>query len=323
MTITAISTPTSTVDIEEQRAWLIDHKSATGMSWTEIAKRIGRSAGTLSQFGSTRGYGGDESGVAEEVARYRQSLASQSALSVATPNPPAFFAGPTAREIQSILSYAQRGRMAVIATGAGLGKTTSLRDYQSKFANVWVATMKPSTSSIAPMLQAVLKAIGEKDVNGPPNQLSARIVDKLARTGGLLAIDEAQHLKSTSLDELRALHDDTGIGIVLLGNIKVLSRLEGGSRSADFAQLYSRIGLRMIRPLPLQGDADALCDAWGLEQEDQRRAVRSICQKPGGLRGATLTLELAFMMAGSEGVAPTAGHIRDCWAQLSTRQIAA
>jgi hypothetical protein len=62
------------IDIEEMRQWLITHKQTTGLSWSELAKRTGVAAGTISQFGSERGYAGDETRVAETIYRYRQHL---------------------------------------------------------------------------------------------------------------------------------------------------------------------------------------------------------------------------------------------------------
>ncbi|UNU43603.1 hypothetical protein EAO27_13395 [Sphingopyxis sp. YF1] len=311
------------VDIEDQRAWLIDHKAATGMSWSDLEKRIGRAAGTLSQFASAKGYAGDEKGVAEQVYRYQQQLLSQKAFAVTAPELPTFFAGPTASEVIQILTYGQRGRIVVIATGAGMGKTKAIDHYRASVSNVWKATIRPSSSGVMNMLLAVLAALGERDITGPPNKLSQLIIDKVRNSGGLIVIDEAQHLSEKSLEELRSLHDETGVGIALVGNISVLSRLEGGTRKANFAQLFSRVGMRMVRAQPLQGDADALCDAWNIGDAKIITAVREICQKPGALRGATMTLELAHMIAASEGQTVNAGHVRDCWAQLSTRQIAA
>lgn len=311
------------VDINDMREWLIDHKRATGMSWTDLSKRTGIAAGTLSQFGSAKGYAGDEQRLADQVYRYRQQLAAQAAIKVTAPEIPGYFAGPTAQDIITALSWAQRGRVVVVATGAGMGKTTTEKHYQASVSNVWIATIRPSSAGVMNMQQTVLAALGDREANGPPNKLTALIIAKLQGTGGLLIIDEAQHLSEKALEEIRSWHDETGVGIVLSGNIKVLSRLEGGNRRDDFAQLFSRVAHRVVRALPLAGDADALCDAWDLGDEMSRKAVREICMKPGALRGATFTLELAHMIAASEGVGVTAGHIRDCWAQLSTRQVAA
>ncbi|KTE24434.1 MULTISPECIES: AAA family ATPase [unclassified Sphingopyxis] len=310
------------IDIEDQRAFIIDHKAATGMSWTEIGKRTGIAAGTISQFGSAKGYAGDEKRLAEQVYRYRQQLAAQAAIKVTAPEIPGFFRGPTAQDVETALSWAQRGRMVVIATGAGMGKTKTIQNYRDSVSNVWVVTIAPSSAGVMTMQQKTLAALGDREANGPPNKLTALIIAKIKDTGGLLIFDEAQHLSEKAIEEIRAWHDETGVGIVLSGNIKVLTRLEGGNRRDAFAQIFSRVAHRIVRAQPLQGDADALCDAWGVFDDASIRAIREICMKPGALRGATFTLELAHMIAASEGVAVTAGHIRDCWAQLSTRQVA-
>lgn len=311
------------VDIEDQRAWLIDHKTATRMSWDEIGKRVGRSGKTLSIFVGPKGYAGDEEEIARQIYRYQQQIAAQAAIMVTAPEIPGFFRGPTAGDIENTLSWGQRGRIVVIATGAGMSKTTTIRNYQASVSNVWVATIAPSCAGVMNMQQKVLGALGQRDAVGPPNKLTAMIIDKIRGTGGLLILDEAQHLSEKALEEIRGWHDETGVGIALSGNIKVLNRLEGGNRRDDFAQIFSRVAHRLVRPQPLQGDADALSEAWGLTDEACFRAIRDICMKPGALRSATFTLELAFMVAASEGVSVTAGHIRDAFAHLSTRQIAA
>ncbi len=311
------------IDVEDQRAWLLDHKKQTGMSWTEIGKAVGRASGTLSQFGSVKGYAGDEQELAEQVYRYQQQRAAQAAIALTMPDTPSYFAGPTSKGIITLLTYCQRGRMGALATGAGCGKTTTIDHYQACNSNVWKATMRPSTSGIMNMQLAVLAALGNRDAVGTPAKLSGMIMEKVQGTGGLLIFDDAQHLTEKSLEEIRSWHDETGIGITLAGNLPLMSRLEGGSRRDDRAQLFSRIGLRIIQMLPLTGDADALCDAWDIGDQAIITAVRDICGKPGGLRSATRTLELAHMMAWGEQQKLTSGHVRDCWAQLSTRQIAA
>lgn len=310
------------IDVGSTREWLMDHKKQTGMSWTELARPTGIPSGTLSQFGAGS-YKGDNQRIADQIFRYQQQRASQAAFQVTAPEIPSYFASPTSQEIITILSYGQRGRIVAIATGAGMGKTKTIDHYRESIANVWKATMRPSSSGVMNMQLAVLKALGKPDAVGAPNKLTDLIVEKVRDSGGLIVLDEAQHLSEKSIEEIRSWHDETGIGIALAGNIKVMSRLEGGSRSQAFAQLYSRLGMRLIRALPLQGDADALCDAWRIEDEAIFRAIREICQKPGGLRSATHVLELAHMIAASEQSLMTVAHVRDCWAQLSTRQIAA
>ncbi|WP_225205361.1 AAA family ATPase [Novosphingobium huizhouense] len=312
------------IDIEEQRAWLIEHRKATNTSWSEIAKRIGIKQGTLSQFGGPSGYSGDERRIAETVFRYRQLLDQQKQLTVEAPKLPDYFTTPTSEQITMLLNWAQRGRIIVVATGAGLGKTKTARHHRDCLPNVFIATMKPSTAGVNNMQQEVLKALGEKDAVGTPQRLSGRVMDRVRDlTNPLIIIDEAQHLSEKAIEEIRSWHDETGVGIALLGNMTVMQRLEGGARAAAFAQLYSRVSMRLIRPVPLQSDADALAEAWNVHEDDAIGYLRKIVTMPGGLRSGTMTLELAWMLASAERMPLSVQHLQDAWAQLSQRAVAA
>lgn len=315
---------TALIDIEEQRKWLIDHRASTQLSWSELAKRIDIPQGTLSQFGSVKGYAGDERRLAEKVYRYQQLLHEQAKIEVEAPELPDYFETPTSEQITTLLTWAQRGRIVVIATGAGLGKTKSAENYRDCLPQVFLATMSPSTAGVNNMQIEVLEALGERDAVGTPQKLSRRIRERVKNLSKpLIIIDEAQHLSEKAIEEIRSWHDATGVGIALLGNIKVMQQLEGGTRSAAFAQLYSRVSMRMIRPLPLQADADALAKAWKVEDEATLGLVRKIVGMPGGLRGGTMALELAWMMAAADQRPLAKEHLQDAWSQLSQRAMAA
>ena len=311
------------IDLQEQREWLIDHKKATGASWTELARRTGIAQGTISQFGSDKGYAGDEERIAQEVFRYRQLLAAQSDLRVAAPTIPGYVETPTSKRLNALLSWGQRGRIIVAAMGPGTGKTTTAENYRASVTNAWRATMAPSTAGVNNMQIEVLEALGERDAVGTPQKLSRRIKDKVRGSGGLLIIDEAQHLSEKSVEEIRSWHDDTGVGIALLGNESVIGRLEGGNRRAAYAQLYSRVGMRMVQNVPSLADADEIAHAWNVEDDKQFSFLRSVSQKPGGLRSVTMVLELGSMLAAGEGRTVKLSHLQDAWAQLSSRPLAA
>lgn len=312
------------IDINEQRAWLMEHKASTGMSWKDIARRIGIPNGTITQFGSERGYAGNEMPIAEAVMRYRQLLAAQASISVDAPEIPGYFETETSQQLTELLRWAQRGRLVVAAMGAGLSKTITAEQFRACYSNVFIATFSPSSAGINGMLIEVLEALGEPDASGTPQKLMRRIRNRVKVMGKpLLIADEAQHLAEKSIDELRGLHDSTGCGIALLGNIGVMRRLEGGTRSAAFAQLYSRLSLKMVRPTALQADADALAAAWGVGGAQEIAHIRKVCALPGALRGATRMLELATMIAASQHVPLAVDHLQDAWAQLSTRAVAA
>lgn len=312
------------IDIEEQRHWLIDHRASTQLSWSELAKRMDIPSGTLSQFGSLKGYAGDERRLAERVFRYKQMLVQQAKIEVEAPDLPEYFSTPTSEQITDLLNWAQRGRITVIATGAGLGKTKTVIHFRDCMPNVFIATMSPSTAGVNNMQIEVLEALGERDAVGTPQKLSRRIRDRVRTLSKpLIVIDEAQHLSEKAIEEIRSWHDATGVGIALMGNIKVMQQLEGGTRSAAFAQLYSRVSMRLIRPVPLQADADALAEAWKVQDDATLGLLRKIAMMPGGLRSGTMALELAWMLASAEKQPLCKQHLQDAWAQLSQRAMAA
>ena len=67
--------------------------------------------------------------------------------------------------------------------------------------------------------------------------LSDRIVRKLEATRGLLIIDEAQHLKTTTLDQVRSIFDAAHVGIVLAGNKELAAHLDIDRRRDQLAQI--------------------------------------------------------------------------------------
>ena len=111
------------------------------------------------------------------------------------------------------------------------------------------------------------------------------------------------------------------MGIALLGNEQVQQKIDGGSRAAAFAQLFSRVAQSIVRSRPLPDDVDVLLDAWGIMDPAIAREIHRIAQLPGALRGVTFTLELAKMLAISEHAELNVKHVQDAWAQLSRRTV--
>jgi DNA transposition AAA+ family ATPase len=304
--------------IEEQIEWLKAHRADTGASFTEIANWTGIAHGTVSNLLGVKGYAGNRKKYADMIAAYRQTLASQSELVADLPEKPGYFETPTSAAITRYLQWAQRGRLVLIVTGAGLGKTETAQKFRRDNHNSFMATMTASTSGIMPMQQRVLRSLGEKQAIGSPAHLSEMICDKVRDLRhAVIMIDEAQHLSIKALEEIRSWHDETGVGIALMGNERVQQSIYGVSRAADFAQIFSRIGLNLTRPRAVDGDAEALAAAWGITDEKMIAAVREMVSKPGALRGATFALEVAHLMAVTQGTAVTLQHLKKAWAQNS------
>ena len=313
------------IAIEEQRAWLAEHKQATGLSWKQLAGRIGVNHSTLSLFvGNNYNAPGDK--IADAVFRYRQTLASQAALKGDVPEIPTYYETPTSLKLLHLLSWAQRGRIVVGALSPGLGKTIAAKHYTACNANVFMVTITPATSKLNSMMNAVMPALGRPGAVHyyRTHALSRMIVDTVKSLGNpLLIVDEAQHLDERAIEEIRSWHDAVGLGIAFLGNAGLLQTLEGGARQIARAQLFSRISLPFEAIRPQVADVEAMLDAWRIRDPKICDFVHTIAMKPGALRGATFALELAFMIASSLREDLALGHVQDAWAQLSRRPVAA
>ncbi|MEO7470278.1 MAG: AAA family ATPase [Sphingobium limneticum] len=308
--------------IRDQRAWLLEHKHTRSLSWAQLQPLISRPTSTLSLFANEK-YAGNNGDVAKAIYRFRQTLMRQTELRVEAPVIPSYFETQTAKELHNLLSWAQRGRMTYWVGGPGTGKTTACKEYAERASNVWHVEILRSTKTTMALCHQILAVM--KDFTGPTGtaRLSAYVMGKFRDTGGLLILDDAQNLDIDQIEEVRGWFDQTQIGIALIGNPKVVSRMEGGARAADFAQLYSRIGLRMVRALPLKDDIEALAAAWEIEDSQVVAFLHKIGSKPGGLRSCTYALELAKMIGGGRDSDVTVNNLHSAWTQLSSQPVMA
>ncbi len=314
----ATTTETALTDAEiakirEQALTVIETE---GLNRTAAAREAGIAQATfLAWLNNT--YEGRNDNVASRVQIWLSSRTERRRAAAALPQAPIYVPTQTASRIHEVLQWAMIGPdIVVVAGAAGVGKTTACQQFAGVNPHVWVATMTPEMASVHRMMGAIANAVGVTERN------AARITDvcgaKMSGTGGLLIVDEAQHLRAPALDTLRALHDLYGIGIALVGNESVYGRLEGGEgRRPEFAQLYSRVGMRFTRSKPYGQDVCALIQAWGVTDEAAIKLLKSIAAKPGALRGMTKCLRLASMLAKGAGEALGEKHVTAAWARLS------
>lgn len=300
------------VDIEEMRDWINAHKEARGLSWTELSRASGIPAGTLSPF-AARKYGGDEANIARKVFKYRQMIESQQARAVGLPIDPGFVKTPTAMRFRSLLIMAQRGRMTMGASSPGTGKTMTIVEYQASVSNVWLATMNPACATLSGMISQVQLAVTGNGNHGW-NRLAARTVaGAMKNRNGLLVVDEANHLTLESLEQLRAWHDETGVGIALFGNEELWRQIRGGGRNHQFARLNSRISMSHLVDLPQPEDVEMFLDAWGIRDEAMRVMLTKVGRSSGtgGLREIKQIIEIASLTASDEERALSLSDLRD------------
>lgn len=315
--------PETSDEVAAARQRLLGWKDSRGLSWTQVGQQIGLPTGTISSFGSGN-YAGDNGRIAAQIEKF--FAAENTAASLRRDRvieAPLFQETRAAKKLFNVLYYARRGKMAAAATSPGFGKTSALRQFAADVPNVHLATMFPSTAGVQPMLSAILKVMGERELKGSPQMLSDRIKERVTGAQAVIALDDAQHLSEKSLDELRGIHDVTGVGIALFGNAGLMERLEGGTRAVSHAQLFSRIGIRIIEVKAYAEDAVQLARAWGIICPAMHDWLGRLSQQPGGLRGVSQVIELAMFLAAAEDDAVTLPHLQDAWAQLTARRQAA
>lgn len=271
------------------------------LSQNKAAQEIGLSATALSQYLDGK-YQGDVSKVEERLARWLEEYNRRESLAGKIRQIPDWVDTPTGKRILGKLELAHyTPTMTVIYGGAGLGKTRAIERYRKTNNNVWVVTASAASANIFAFFEKISIVLGVKDI--PANTTSvARVEAAINRhldgRAGLLIVDEAQALHEKSLEGVRAIYDaHAKLGLALAGNEHVYSRMTGGSRTAVFAQLFSRIGVQMDLRAVTPGDVRALALALGVDGDEELDFLVKISRRPGALRDVTLTIQLADQIA--------------------------
>ncbi|AUG53907.1 AAA family ATPase [Thalassospira marina] len=300
----------SDAEIEEIRASCQAVMEAEGYSQADVSRLAGIKYGTFTGwFKGT--YAGNNSRVAGEVQIWLSSLGEKKEAATRTPRLPDYIETPSTREFIDALRFGHiLPEIVIIAGGAGISKTTACEHYARTNRNVWLATMDPSSKGTHGLLVELAEVMDVTEKHAA--RLAKAICRRVEGTKGLIIIDEAQHLTTEALDQVRSIYDRAHgtVGVALVGNEQVYARLEGNGRKAGFAQLFSRVGVRITQSQPRAEDMCALVKAWGITDKEEIRVLKAIARKPGALRGMMKTLQLATMLAVGAGVPRTIEHIK-------------
>jgi DNA transposition AAA+ family ATPase len=288
------------------------------LSQMSLSKEVGISAATLNQWLGAK-YNGDNENIDTKVRIWMDAYQARRAAGGAMPDAPSFVPTATATRVLAMLAYAQMaGDIAVCYGGAGLGKSTACVQHQQLNPNVWIATMKPSTAGVVTALEEICEAMG-LDTGGGARKMAKAIAKRVRDTHGLLIIDEAQHSSVAALDEFRAIHDATGIGMALVGNEGVFARMAGGRNAQQLDRLYSRVGKRLALRQSSEADIVTIIQAWNIDDAKCRATLIDIARGQGALRTLTKTLRLASMNALAEGRSVCCEDVRAAAAELMGR----
>lgn len=271
------------------------------ISQVKLSRELGCSNGALSAY-LKGNYSGDSDKIGQMLTQWleRRSQRLQELMDV-----PDFIETLTAKEIHATINYARvLNRFTIIYGMSGVGKTCAAQAFKrANPHNVWMVTASPARASLSEILYEIALELGMQDAPRRKG-LNARLISKkLMGTSGLLIIDEADHLAYDALEELRILQEETQIGMVLIGNDKVYTRLRGARQQAhEFARLWSRVARRLPLEKCKTADVTAIANAWHLDTSNKElmKLLNEISGQGGGLRSLTQTLRLAGMYAKAE-----------------------
>jgi DNA transposition AAA+ family ATPase len=264
----------SEAELDELRTLVRDQMAAASISQAQVSRASGVAAATLSQFLSGS-YGGDNMKIASQLSRWLDARHRETEVLEAAPPEPTFVMTPTATKVINALQHAQvLGDMALIVGSPGVGKSAAARQYVAKTPRVVTVTASPAVRSVSAVLLTIINALSGRTPTYRARVESTNLIRAQMGAGWLLVIDEAQWCDFEALEELRAIHDATRCGLVLMGNASVLTRIEGAQRDPAYAQLFGRAGWRVKLDKSDVSDVPPVLETMGVTAPD----VVAFCQ---------------------------------------------
>ncbi|MPW30484.1 AAA family ATPase [Agarivorans sp. B2Z047] len=280
----------------------------------QVAKEVGLSPAVISGFlkGS---YGGNNDAVNNKLKNWLEVRDSRLQQIVNR----GYVETHSGKQIHTALQYAHAASCITVVFGiSGVGKTFAAREYARLNNNCWMITASPSASSLSECLYEIALELGMSDAPRRKGPLCRALARRLTDTGGLLIVDEADHLGYDALEELRILQEKTNIGLTLIGNDRVYSQLTGGRRSEEFARLFSRLAKKTGLHKTKQNDVIAIAKSWGIEGKKERQFMQKVAERPGALRLLNMTLRIAAITAYGQEKPITLDHLRAALADLES-----
>lgn len=205
---------------------------------------------------------------------------------------------PTSGQIYRACAHAQETPALVLIYGApGVSKTITASRYQREHHNDAFHINLLGVATPASMLQMIAERIYPPAGFGSYRTAPLmRVLESHLHPGELIILDECQGLRPDALDLVRFFLD-IHVGLVLMGNESVFSTIAGKNRRASFAQLHSRVGMKLHVPHPTEPDADAVLRSYGVSGGSGRDYGRQIALGPLALRGLVTILRQARIFA--------------------------
>ena len=187
----------------------------------------------------------------------------------------------TAKRVRDVLRLAHVEGEAVVLFGqAGLGKTSSLREYCKQAPDALMIETDP-TYTAKVLLQKLAAMLGAEG-KGSLNELMDAVVGRLKDSGRIILVDEAENLPLRALECLRRVHDKTGCGLVLAGMPRLLVNLRG--KNGELKQLYSRMAFKLDLGESVPDEDLAQIVAQAMPDMDEEAAAELVRTAAGNAR---------------------------------------
>jgi DNA transposition AAA+ family ATPase len=291
------------------------------MSQSSLANMSGMSSTTVSEVLAGRYAGNVEAVLAKLDAAINGFFERQDA-----PVEGHFVKTKVAERIHALIQMAIKlNGMAAIYGASGIGKTMALRATARVKRNCVLIQGHPGSASPTRFLRDLLQEISSRYSSAALGQLGDlfdMVVQRLAKSGRPILIDEADVLSTKTMGILRHVYDATGCPVIMVGRPNLVKKIDRTTRIDDIGgALRGRLVLEHDLMTAMEGGRP---DRWlftvdevvaMLKQQEIRfnpDAARWLCalanvsaldggREAGGLRYAIKIFQLAITLARSRG----------------------
>ena len=257
--------------------------SENSISQASFAKKVGIGESTFSRWLS----GTLENTTNQDSIIYSFIDKEEGRKKILTANHMKYIETSISKRILGVLEYSSITRcIGVIYGDAGVGKTTTIKEWSKNRRD---AVVIKANKAIASRNKGLLKTLAvhlRTQTYGQFDDIYFSMTEKLKNEDKIIIVDEAQHLSLSNIELLMDIYDDTETAIVLVGNERLYSKI-AVDKSKDYAQIYSRIGVKehVLTDDTTFEDVKNICS--GLTEEGIE-FLYAIAKNAGGLRSAVI-----------------------------------
>lgn len=256
---------------------LQNYISDSGLSQAAVARGVGVTSPVVNQYLHGK-YPGNVQEIERKIAAYLQKQREREAERKLEVD---YVLTTTAKRVRDVLRLAHLEGEAVVLFGqAGLGKTSSLREYCKQAPDALMIETDP-TYTAKVLLQKLAAMLGAEG-KGSLNELMDAVVGRLKESGRIILVDEAENLPLRALECLRRVHDKTGCGLVLAGMPRLLVNLRG--KNGELKQLYSRMAFKLDLGESVPDEDLAQIVAQAMPDMDEEAAAELVRTAAGNAR---------------------------------------